>query len=247
MGAVLKVGADLLVCPAVGTGARVLVHETLTVLAANLRPLLGGYWHRLRLGHPITGHRLTVACTHRHPVPRIGIVRGSWPVTTVTLLNWISTWLRHIARHSLWHAAGWDEGDLCLTAHVRSAFAFYNGLETILYCGSTPRRAAGRYSNAEWESLSRSFTKVAWPRDLNISGEENILHPVHFLNSLVVDGHPNGLFETLENPGFKLDSVTLNVLVSIHVNFSDHRFALLESCFVEGDPDFTLWGYEMIE
>ncbi len=234
-------------CATVRASARVLVHETLTVLATDLRTLLGGHWHLRCLRRSISGHRLTIAWTHRHPVARIGIVPWRWPITTVALLDWVSARLRHVARHRLWHTTRRDERDLCLTTHMRAAFTFDDGFETVLDSGSASGSSAWWNADAERESLGWTLAEIAWAGDLNISGVENVLDAVHFLNALVVDGYPDGLFETLEDPSFKLDTVRLNILVRVNVDLSDDWLSLLESSLVKGDPDFALWGNEMIE
>src|SRR5712692_11341357 len=158
-GPVLKVEADLLMCPAVGTGARVLVHETLTVFTAHLWTLLGWNWLSLLL-RSISRHRLAIPWTHRHPIPGIRIVRRPRSITAVPLLNGIPTWLRHVPWHSLWHTSRGDECNLCLATHVRPTLALQNHFETILHCGSTSSGPTGRYPNAQWKSLSWTLTKV---------------------------------------------------------------------------------------
>jgi hypothetical protein len=130
---------------------------------------------------------------------------------------------------------------------MRAALAFHHSFETVLDSGSTSRSSAGWYANGEREGLGLSLAEIAWACDLDVSGEESVLHTVHFLNALVVDGYPDGFLETLEDPSFKLDTVRLNVLLHVHVNFSDNCFSLLEGSLVKGDPDFALRGYEMIE
>ncbi len=231
----------------VRTSARVLVHETLAVFASHLRTLLGRHWHLRGLLRSISLHWRAIARIHRHRVARIGIVSRSGPITTVTLLDWVSARLRHIARHLLRHATCWDESDLCLAAHMRTALALHHSFETILDSGSTSRSSTGWNADAEREGLGLSLAEIAWACDLDVSREESVLHTMHFLNALIVYCYPDGLLETLEDPSFKFDTVRLNVLLHVHVNFTDNCFSLLEGSLVKGDPDFALRGYEMIE
>ncbi len=208
---------------------------------------MGRHWHLLGLRGSISRHRLPIAGTHRYPVAGIRIVPGRGAITTVTLLNWVSTRLRHVARHRLRHATCRDESDLRLTTHVRPAFAFDYNFETVLDSGSSSRSPTGWYANAEREGLSWTLAEIAWACDLNVSGVENVLNTVHFLDALIVDGYPDGLFEALEDASFKFDTVRLNILMRINVNLPHNWLSLHESSLLKRDPDFALRGNEMIE
>src|SRR2546426_8821428 len=101
--------------PAIGAIGRVLVHETLAILATDLRHLLLRY---LTLGrHPISWHWLTVAL--RDSVGWVGIVSRiitRWAIA----LRYLVTG-RHVAWHWLGHAARWSKCNLCLARQIRPA------------------------------------------------------------------------------------------------------------------------------
>ncbi len=229
----------------VGTGAGRLVHEALAIFASHLWALLG--WYLDRLWHSITGHRRAVAW-HGHSIPWVRvvsrIVSGRWPIT---LGNLISCGLRHVTGHGLWHGPRWDERDLCLAAQVGSALDLHHGFETILHSRFASRGSTRGYADAEGECLTRTLSEVSRPGNLDVPGKENILNPMHLLNSLVVNRHPDRFFETLEDPSLNLDAVRLDVLMGVHVDLANNGFSLLEGRLVEANPNFPLRGYEMIE
>src|SRR6266550_702130 len=142
--------------PTVGTIGRVLVHETLAILAADLSDLL--LRHLALRRHPISWHRLTIS---RTAVGWVGIVSRIIPRWAVTLRYRIS-WGR-VALHWLWHATWWDKCDLCLASEIRAAFDLDNSLDAVLHCSPTPSRSAGRNTYAEGKSLSWTATKVVRP------------------------------------------------------------------------------------
>ena len=229
-------------CPAVGTGARVLVHETLTVFTADLGTLLGWNWLSLLL-RSISRDWLAIAWTHRHSISRIWIVRRSGSVTAVTLLNRISAWLRHVPRHGLWHAARGNKRNLRLPSQVRSSFYLYYRFETVLHGSATPSGPTRRYPNTEWKGLSRTTPKIRGPGYLNVSREENVLSALPLLKSLVVNGDPDHFLIAFENSCFDFDTEGLNVLMSLYVHLPNYCFSFDESWFVKTNPDLSLRSF----
>ncbi len=229
----------------VGTSAGRLVHEALAIFASHLWALLG--WYLDRLWHSITGHRRAIAW-HGHSIPWVRvvprIVSGRRPIT---LGNLITGRLRHVTGHGLWHGPCWDKGDLRLASQVRTAIDLHYGLETILHGRSAPGGSARRYADAEGEGLTRTLSEVSGPGNLDVPGVENILNPMHLLNSLVVDCHPDRFFETFENSSLNLDALGLDVLMGVDVDLANDGFSFLEGRLVEANPNFPLRGYEMIE
>jgi hypothetical protein len=83
---------------------------------------------------------------------------------------------------------------------------------------------------------------------LDISGEENIFDPMHFLNPLIVGKrNPNRFLVSLEHSCFHGDSFALYVLVSFDVDLSNDPFSFSKGRLVKSYPDFALWRYQMIE
>src|SRR5207244_11440844 len=107
----------LLVSPTAGTIARVLVHESLAILATDLGDLLGR--HLLLWRHTIPRHRLSIPGTHRHPIARIRIITRIVSGRTIALLHRLAS--RHIPRHRLGHPSPPPERNLRLTSNVRHA------------------------------------------------------------------------------------------------------------------------------
>jgi hypothetical protein len=185
--------------PAVGTIGRVLVHETLAILAADLRDLL--LRHLTLWRHPVSWHGLTVAWTCRDSVSWVGIVSRIVPGRTITLLYGIPT--LHVALHWLWHATWWDKCNLCLAGEIRAAFDLDNSLDAVLNCSPAPSRPAGRNTYAEGKSLSWTAAKVVRSRHLDVSREQDVLSALSFLNPLIVGKrHPDHLFVILKHPSF---------------------------------------------
>ena len=155
--------------PAVGTIGRVLIHETLAILAADLRDLL--LRHLTLRRHPVSRHGLTVSWTHRDPVSGVGIVSRiiSRIISgrAITLLHRIS-W-GHVALHWLRHATGWDKCHLCLAGEIRAAFDLDNTLDAVLHRSPAPSRPAGRNTYTERKSLSWTAAKVVRPSHLDVS------------------------------------------------------------------------------
>src|SRR3989442_1410052 len=176
----------LLVSPTVGTIARVLVHESLAILATDLGDLLGR--HLLLWRHTIPRHRLSIPGTHRHPIARIRIITRIVSGRTIALLHRVSS--RHIPRHRLGHAAARHESNLRMTSHVRPALDLDHSLETILNRPSSFCWATGRHSDAERECLGWTTPKIVGPGDLDVSREENVLPALMLLNPRIVDGDP---------------------------------------------------------
>jgi len=232
------------VSPAVGTIGRVLVHETLAILASDLRDLL---LRHLTLGrHSVSRHWLTVARIHRLTVSRIGIVSLVVSGRSIALLHRISSW--HVAWHLLRHTSCGDERYLSATCEVGATFALQHSLETILDRRSSSSCATGRHSNAKWERLGGTLAEVGRSSHLHISGEQNVFGTVHFLDPLTVGKrYPHGFLVGLEHPCFHLDSFALNVFVSFNIDLSYDRLSFCKSCLVESYPDFTLWRNQMIE
>src|SRR5881409_500508 len=77
--------------PAIGAVSRILVHETLAILATDLRDLLLGHLTLWR--HPVSRHGLTIS---RTPVGWVGIVSRIVSGRTITLWHRI-TWRRSLA------------------------------------------------------------------------------------------------------------------------------------------------------
>src|SRR3989442_14577589 len=104
--------------PAVGTIARILIHEALAILATNLRDLL--LRHLTLWRHPVSWHwlTLTISWTHRDPVGWVGIVSRIVSGGAITL--WYRITWRHVALHRLWHATRRNECNLCLPGEIRS-------------------------------------------------------------------------------------------------------------------------------
>src|SRR2546428_11989082 len=114
--------------PAVGTIARILVHEALAILASDLCDLL--VRHRTVWRHPVSWHRLTVSWTCRDPVSWVGIV--SWVVSGWAIALRYRITGRHVALHWLGDTAWWDKRSLCLAGEVRAAFDLDNSLGAVL-------------------------------------------------------------------------------------------------------------------
>src|SRR3989454_5733205 len=167
--------------PAVGTIGRVLIHEALAILAADLRDLL--LRHLTLRRHPVSRHGVTVSWTHRDPVSWVGIVSRIISGRAITLLHRIS-W-GHVALHWLWHATGWDKCNLCRAGEIWAAFDLDNSLDAVLHCSPAPSRSAWRNTYAERKSLSWTGAKVIWPRHLDVSREQDVLSALSFLNPLI--------------------------------------------------------------
>src|SRR5229473_3113270 len=105
----------LLMSPAIGAIGRILVHETLAILATDLRDLL--LRHLTLWRHPVSRHGLTIS---RTPVGWVGIVSRIVSGRAITLWHRI-TW-GHVALHRLWHATRWSKCNLCLARQIRPAF-----------------------------------------------------------------------------------------------------------------------------
>src|SRR5260370_40384878 len=89
-------------CPAIGAIGRILVHETLAILATDLRDLL--LRHLTLRRHPISWHWLSVAWARRGAVGWVGIVSRVVSRWAIALLHRISAW--HVAWPLLGHATG---------------------------------------------------------------------------------------------------------------------------------------------
>jgi len=227
--------------PTVGTIGRVLVHETLAILAADLRDLL--LRHLALRRHPISWHRLTIS---RTAVGWVGIVSRIIPRWAVTLRYRIS-W-GHVALHWLWHATWWDKCDLCLASEIRAAFDLDNSLDAVLHCSPTPSRSAGRNTYAEGKSLSWTATKVVRPCHLDVSREKNVLPPLPFLNPLIVGKrHPDHLFIILKHPSLYSNPQRLDVFLSLHIDLPNDAFSLNKCRLVKTNPDLALRRSQMIE
>lgn len=66
---------------------------------------------------------------------------------------------------------------------------------------------------------------------------------MHFLHAGTVDINPDGFLISLEDSSFNLDSLALNVLLGLDVDFPDYRFPFLEGSLVEGDPNLAFRRY----
>jgi hypothetical protein len=224
--------------PAVRAIGRVLVHETLAVFATDLCDLLLLLRHLTLWRHAVSRHGLTVAWIHGLAICGIGIVSLVVARRTISLLDRIASGHVSLLRHT---ACGYERY-LCATCKVGTTLDLHNGLETILDCGSSSSCAAWRHSNAKWKGLSRTLAEVRRSSHLDISGEENIFDPMHFLDPLIVGKrHPNRFLVGLEHSCFHRDSFTLNVFVSFNVDLSYDRLSFREGRLVESYPDFTLW------
>src|SRR2546422_1254965 len=230
--------------PAVGTIARILVHEALAILAADLCDLL--LRHLTLWRHPVSWHRLTVSWTRRDPVSWVGIVSRVISGWAITLRYRITG--RHVALHWLGHTTWWDKRDLCLAGEIRAAFDLDNSLDAVLNCSSTPSRSAGRNTYAEGKSLSWTAAKVVGSGHLDVSREQDVLSALSFLNPLIVGKrHPDHLFVILKHPSFHSNPQRLDVFLSLHVDFANDAFSLNKCRLVKTNPDFTLGRSQMIK
>jgi hypothetical protein len=109
------------VSPAVGTIGRVLVHEALAILAADLRDLLLLLRHLSLWRHAVSWHWLTVAWIHRLTICGIGIVSLIVARRTISLLDRIAS--GHVSGHLLRHTSCWDERDLRAAREVGTTLA----------------------------------------------------------------------------------------------------------------------------
>src|SRR3989442_13908104 len=148
--------------PAVGTIARILIHQALAILATDLRDLL--LRHLTLRRHPVAWHRLTIS---RTPVGWVGIVSWIIPGWAVTLRYRIS-W-GHVALHWLWHATWRDKCNLRLAGEIRAAFDLDNSFDAGLPRSPAPSRPARRNAYTERKSLSRTAARVIGPGNLNVS------------------------------------------------------------------------------
>jgi hypothetical protein len=227
--------------PAVGTIGRVLGHETLAILAADLRDLL--LRHLTLRRHSVSWHRLTIS---RTAVGRVGIVSRIIPGWAITLRYRIS-W-GHVALHWLWHTAWWDKCNLCLAGEIRAAFDLDDSLDAVLHCSPAPSRPAGRNTYAKRKSLSWTAAKVVRSRHLDVSREQDVLSALSFLNPLIVGKrYPDHLFVILKHPSFHSNPQRLNVFLSLHVDFPNDAFSLNKCRLVKANPDLALWRSQMIK
>src|SRR6266581_640899 len=215
--------------PAVGTIARILVHEALAILATDLCDLL--------LRH------LTL---WRHPVCWVGIVSRVISGWAITLRYRITG--RHVALHWLGHTTWWDKRNLCLAGEIRAALDLDNSLDAVLHCSPTPSRPAGRNTYAKRKSLSWTAPKVVRPRHLDVSREKNVLPPLPFLNPLIVGKrHPDHLFIILKHPSLYSNPQRLDVFLSLHIDLPNDAFSLNKCRLVKTNPDLALRRSQMIE
>jgi hypothetical protein len=230
--------------PAVGTIARILIHEALAILAPDLCDLL--LRHLTLLRHSVSWHGLTVAWTRRDSVGWVWIVSRIISGWAIPLRYRVTR--RHVALHWLWHATWWDKCNLCLAGEIWAAFDLDNSLDAVLNCSPSPSRPAGRNTYAKRKSLSWTAAKVIRPRHLDVSREQDVLSALSFLNPLIVrKRYPDHLFVVLKHPSFHLNSQRLNVFLSLNVDFSDDAFSLNECRLVKTNPDLALRRSQMIE
>ncbi len=234
----------LLVSSAVRAISRVLVHEALAILAADLCDLL--LRHLTLWRHPVSWHRLTVSWTRRDPVSRVGIVSrviSGWAITL-----WYRITRRHVALHWLWHASRWSKCYLRLASEIWAAFDLDNTLDAVLYCSPAPSRSAGRNAYAERKSLSWTAAKVVGSGHLDVSREQDVLSALSFLNPLIVGKrYPDHLFVILKHPSFHSNPQRLDVFLSLHVDFANDAFSLNKCRLVKTNPDLTLRRSQMIK
>ena len=234
----------LLVCPAVGARAGALIHESLAVLATDLRPCW--LWHGLLRRHVVSRHGRSITRTSRPTVAWIvcGIVAGiriiplivaGW---TISLWHWIRS--RHVSRHLLRHASRGRERDLCRASHVGSTLNLDDGFETIL---NGPPRSPGSHSghtNTERKCLGGAAPKIVRPRNLDITREENVLLVLVFLKTLVVDCYPYHFLVVFEDACLHLHAQRLDILAGLNVDLPSHALAFHESWLIESYPYLSL-------
>src|SRR5690348_10852335 len=104
---------------AVGAIGRVLVHQTLTVLATDLCDLLLKHLSLWR--HAVSWHGLTVAWIHGLAICGIRIVSLVVARRTISLLDRIAS--GHVSGHLLRHTSCWDERDLRAAREVGTTLA----------------------------------------------------------------------------------------------------------------------------
>jgi len=190
--------------PTIGAIGRILVHETLAILATDLRDLLLLLRHLALLRNAVSWHWLTVAWIHRLTICGIGIVSLIVARRTISLLDRIAS--GHVSGHLLGHAAGWSKCNLCLARQIRPAFDLDNGFETVFYRRAASRRSAGRNTYAERKSLSWTTTKVIRSCHLDVSGEQDVLSALSLLNPLIVrERYPDHLFVIFKHPSLNSD------------------------------------------
>ncbi len=211
-----------MVSPTIGTVARVLVHETLAILAADLGDLLGG--HLLLRRHTIPRHRLSIPRTHRHPVARIRIITRIVSWRTITLLHRVSS--RHVPWHRLRNTAGRLESNLCLTSHVWTAFDLDDSLETVLDRPPGSRWPTGRHTHAERKCLSWTAPEIVGSGDHDVSREENVLPTLMLLDPRIVDRDPDEFCVILEDSSLDFNPERLDILARLDVYLSNHSFEL---------------------
>ena len=78
---------------------------------------------------------------------------------------------------------------------------------------------------------------------MNVLRVQHILYPMHFLNPSIVDCNPDRFLVSLEDSSFNFDSLALNVLLGLDVDFPDDRFPFLEGSLIEGDPNLAFRRY----
>jgi len=196
--------------------------------------------------HPISGHWLTIARTHRNPVCWIGIVPRIVSGWARSLRYGITR--RHVAWHLLRHTSRWSKCNLRLAGEIRPTLDLDNSFETVFDRGAAPSRPAWGNTYTEGKSLSRASTKIIRPSHLDVSREQDVLSALSLLNSLIVrKSYPDHLFVIFKHSSLYFDPYRLNVFLCLHVDLTDDAFSFNKRRLVKANPDFAFRRFQMIE